>query len=118
MIRLRTSYFASPKVKQIVLDDKEDYLISIARYSPFWFYPVEQMPEIAPDKNNIKLLKSGEMTEEEFTKRYIKKVEPLLDGIEFKHGSVLLCYETPDEFCHRNILAKMLSARGYEIEEL
>ena len=117
-IRLRTSYYASPKVKQIVLDDKEEYLIGVSRYSPFWFYPVECLAQIAPDKEKIKLLKSGEMSEEEFTRLYIEKVEPLLDDIKFRHGSVLLCYEPSDEFCHRHVLAKLLRARGYEIEEL
>ena len=30
---------------------------------------------------------------------------------------VLLCYESPDEFCHRRIVAKWLRIKGYKVEE-
>lgn len=118
MIKLRTSYFASPKVKQIVKDNKIKYLVSIAQFSPYWFPEVEERKDLAPSRDLLKRYKAGNVTIEEYTKEYIDQVNPILDNVNLRNGSVLLCYEKIGEFCHRNILAKLLKEKGYEIEEL
>ncbi len=34
------------------------------------------------------------------------------------YGKILLCYEKPENFCHRHILAEWLRKNGYKCEEL
>ena len=36
---------------------------------------------------------------------------------ERKNGIVLLCYETPEDFCHRHLIADWLNANGYDVVE-
>ena len=73
------------------------------------------LPEFAPKKdfwitwhNNL-----GKLSEEESTRFYVenyyKEVLSKLDPVEMlekiPNGSILLCYEEPDEFCHRHLVA-------------
>lgn len=39
------------------------------------------------------------------------------DGTCYK-GVVLLCYETPEKFCHRHLVADWMNYYGYECKEL
>lgn len=118
MIKIRTSYFTSPKVKDLIANWNVDNLISVSRKPPSNFPLKDKLPELAPTKVMIKLLKSGRITEEAFTELYIEKVEPVLDNIEFEDGAILLCYKPSNEFCHRIILGNSLRERNYEVEEL
>ena len=46
-----------------------------------------------------------------------KVVEEILRLSEGK-DAVLICYEKPDEFCHRHLLAEWLILHGYDCKEL
>jgi len=102
-----TSYFAGYK---------GDRGISIARKTPKWFNGNELM-EFAPSWSLINIKDN----QEEYTRRYHEEVlknitNNLLMGL--KDGDVLLCWESPDKFCHRHIVAEWLIERGIEAKEL
>lgn len=118
MIRLRTSYFASSKVKQIIKDGKIKYLISISQFSPVWFPEVEERKDLAPSRDLLMRYKAGNVTIAQYTKEYKAQIKTTLNTVDLKNGSILLCYEKVGDFCHRHILAELLRERGYEIEEL
>lgn len=42
-----------------------------------------------------------------------KELNDLTDGKPF----ALMCYERPEDFCHRHLVAEWLTKAGYEIEE-
>jgi uncharacterized protein YeaO (DUF488 family) len=110
-----TSYFANyrnfPKNRRP---------ISISRYSPKWFKG-EEAKELAPLPELLSDYKEGLVNDKEYEERYRKEVLSKLDPKEIvkKYAdAVFLCYETPDEFCHRQIVSKWLKESGIESEEL
>ena len=73
---------------------------------------------VVPDADLVYGLKRGEITVEEYEERYYsmlmfrkdfiaEHVPYLLFG---ESDVVLLCYEKPDEWCHRHILARFLNS--------
>lgn len=44
----------------------------------------------------------------------VKELEQMSDGKDV----VLLCYEKPDEFCHRHLVAEWLNGYGYPCTEI
>mgnify|MGYP003293036755 CR=1 FL=1 len=42
-----------------------------------------------------------------------------ISGIENngKSGIAMVCYERPEDFCHRHLVAKWLNENGYEVKE-
>lgn len=81
----------------------------------------------APDKENLWAYKAGEMTEDEYTKRYLEKMRRCyvqyrnewnrLEGFE---KMAITCYCPAGEYCHRHLfkdcLTKYFDAKniGYE----
>lgn len=111
-----TSYFGNIKA----LDTAHIKTISIARWSPRW-YDGATMLEVAPTPNMIHKLDT-----ETYLKRYaeivakldaneiLKKIENIANG----QNVALLCYEKPNEFCHRHLLAAWLNKlTGTNIKE-
>lgn len=101
--------------------------VSIAYLTPSW-YMGETCFELAPSRKLLKGYKAGEITQEEYAKQYkafLKTVnwgeviEKLFQISDKYDGSdlVLCCYEKPDDFCHRHILAEFLTKQGMEVEE-
>lgn len=124
-MNVKTGYFAyTAKYQQMGYT-----CISIARFKPKWFNGLS-LEELSPPYVLIKSLKSGIITEDEFTNAYISMLDKLdIDGVfdkikyfinkEQSKGVVLLCYEKFGDFCHRHILAKYLNTRyNLSIEEL
>lgn len=104
-------------------------LVGISRMTP-WFitrYPFfYQLKEFAPSEDILKLRDDPI----EYTKRYEKEVLAKLDPMKvFEKLSnlarkantdkvILLCYEAPDKFCHRHLVAEWLMKKfGMRIEE-
>ncbi len=94
--------------------------VAISQGVPEWFHGrVNKL--VAPDWDIIMAYKNGQITEEEYTKRYTAQLDRI--GINkiltsFKDGDVLLCYEKSGRFCHRHILAEWLEYYGYFVDEL
>lgn len=110
---IQTSYFGN-------LVNLTSTVIAICGKSPEWFYGKGfEYKKLAPRWAFFKDYKDGIIGPEEYTRLYhelvVGKLDPnvvLRELIELNGGSddiVLVCYETPNEFCHRNLVAKWLS---------
>lgn len=99
--------------------------ISIAGKAPA-FYEGIQYKKLAPSFNLVYSYKSGEITSEEYIPLYYKEVlnrytvleiqsdlNSLLEGKDV----VLLCYETPKDFCHRQVVAEWFRQNGINVME-
>ena len=118
-----TGYYA--QMKKYVKADLVP--VSIAYLTPVW-YTGETCFELAPDRKLLKGYKAGEISQEEYTKQYnafLKTVNwgeaiEKLYTISDKHSCkdlVLCCYEKPDDFCHRHLLAEYLTKHGMNVQE-
>lgn len=116
-MKLYTSYFANAKA----LEKANIMVIGIALYPPRW-YSGPSIREVAPTYSILKMTNS----DEEYTRRYKAEILAKLDIQRFLdqvrqitngRNVALCCYEKPDEFCHRQLLAEHLRAHGIEIEE-
>ena len=94
------------------------YRISISRSAPEQSYDLRLL-DLAPSSQLLQNYKNGITNEEEYTRRYLSSLETLkkrgyLDKFvnyltNHTQDVVLLCYEKPDKFCHRHILANYLN---------
>ena len=48
----------------------------------------------------------------------IVRISGVGGALSLKQDIVLLCYEAPNDFCHRHLVAKWLNENGYNIKEL
>lgn len=89
---------------------KGDKGVAICLFPPLDFKG-EHFLLLAPDRKTFYEKKAGNITEEEYEKRYRENILSKLDPREiyerFKE-SVLLCWEDPGDFCHRRIVAQWL----------
>ena len=122
-----TSYFA--KVKK--LDESGYCPISIAVKSPDWFIG-PSLKQLAPSWSIL-----SEYKETGDTARYIQRFhEEILSKLDpeqiskviwkiahestpliFPKIPVLLCYESPEKFCHRHLVAEWLTNSGIKVKE-
>lgn len=118
-MKIYTSYFAnSKKLQQAGIT-----VIGIALYPPRWFYGIS-LKQVSPTKS---ILFAKDQTEEEYIRRYKSEVLVHQDMHQFlraveavSNGKdvALCCYEKPDDFCHRHILAEWIKEKtGIEIKE-
>ena len=98
--------------------------ISISKTSPKGVEVYEKIPELAPDDITLWRYKNGEIDEMEYTSRYLGQLDwigiknILLKIHHFGDDVVLLCWEAPDKFCHRHILADYINRNSkLEIKE-
>lgn len=118
-MRIYTSYFGnSKKLQQAGIK-----VIGISLYPPRWFNGIS-LKQVAPTKS---ILFANGQTQEEYTRRYrsevlsrqdmqlfLKTVEQASEGQDV----ALCCYEKPEDFCHRHILADWIKEKlGIEISE-
>lgn len=114
-----TSYFA--KWKEPV--DSDFVLMATTYYKPGWFEG-EWFFEVAPDKKLVEMYKKGLISSIQYANDYLKALESKKELILTKikkfnphKNYILLCFESPEKFCHRHILASWLNSNGYECEE-
>ena len=111
-----TSYIANTRY---LSKEYQDKYISIAAFPP----PggkVEQFKKLTPSKHILMEYKQYH-DEEKYIKDYYKEVLSLLDPIEIAKeldGKILLCFETPDKFCHRQLVSKWFNDNGIECYEI
>jgi hypothetical protein len=110
---IKTSYFAK--------SGKDPNAVCIAAFAPSWFSGTHY-PRLSPPWKIVVKYKQGQINEDEYEELYNHLVLSSLNVGRVAReldGAVLLCYEKPDDFCHRHIVARWLSsAIGYEIEEI
>ena len=73
-----------------------------------------------PRRESVLLLKSGSISKLDFCKEYMAQLGKLDPGEIYRDldGTVLLCFEGKDEFCHRHLVAEWLRRNGYDVREL
>lgn len=130
-MRIYTSYFANLKT----LEENGLYAVSICSKVPS-FFEGPNIESVAPSKSILYEYKNSAQTDadrERYKQRYIDEVlciyrfhpEYLINLLSYfsseNNGSdvVLLCYERPEDFCHRHILAEWFNERipNLNIEE-
>lgn len=115
--RIFTSYYASKN-----LDKNKHLLVKVSNSAPNGFQVDTTFKEAIPDWNTtVKPYKDGTIDEMTYTSRYRKQLDAKLFNIILSLDTlikqakekdiVLLCYEKPDSFCHRHILAKWLEEK-------
>lgn len=129
-MELYTSYFA--KVKQL----KEmgfDNLVCVAGYAPKFYYDTDGAkfyPDLAPRrewwrtwhdkfKDDPESAESQAWYERQYQGTVLSKLNPREVLEKLGDKAVMLCYETPDKFCHRHIIAWWLSENtGVDVHEV
>lgn len=80
----------------------------------------EELPEFRPPAWILEGFKNGSITEGEFAHYYKNIVlqgrNPVSWGQRLQ-GKVLLCWEKPEDFCHRTLVSKWLRKAGFEVKE-
>lgn len=114
-----TSYFAN------LCNIPSDIVpISICGKAPDWYSGL-QYKKLAPKWKFFKVYKETG-NEEHYVKHYYKEVldkllasDVVYDLYKKSNGKdiVLLCYEKPNEFCHRHLVAKWLHYYHFSCEE-
>ena len=95
--------------------------ISISRITPKWFKSDIEAKELAPSSKLLKEYKEGIVSEEEYERRYFEETLSKLDPVsiynKYKDG-IFLCYESSEDFCHRQLVSKWLKEKKLKIKEL
>lgn len=118
-----TSYFSN--INRIKKINPEPNLISIARKSPSW-YTGKEYKLFAPSWNILTQYKNSLPIGREklYTERFFNEILAPLDLqiekiiTELGNNPILLCYEKPDQFCHRFLVSEWLNKKGFDCEEL
>ena len=110
---MNTSYYS--------LSADHQNAVSIAGKAPEWFRG-RKYRKLAPKLWFFKKYKEDGDTEF-YTKQYytevLNKLDPQQVYDELGENSILLCWEAPDKFCHRHIVAEWLSKNLHiEVSEL
>lgn len=122
-MKIYTSYVAN--VEKI----KGDYeVICIALWLPrYTKAKMLHYPKLAPSKNLLLRYKNGLCNEADYEKEYLNYLETLnpseiindLKEMTTKEKIALICYEKPNAFCHRHLVAKWLNEKcGMAIQEI
>ena len=124
-----TSYFGNIKKIQNAISDA--MFISIAGKTPEWFTGKKYIP-LMPHydwwnewhikfENDLECQRSKDWYISKYNDTVLKMLNPndvardLKDLAEWK-PTFILCYETPEKFCHRHIVADWLTKTGYSIQ--
>lgn len=102
-------------------------VIGITRFPPkeLQKYGLSNIAFLSPSSSLLSDYKSGQISKEEFTAAYLDYLtrnEPLVSDIvswimQNKKDTVLCCFEKPNEFCHRHILADFITNHYTEVKE-
>jgi hypothetical protein len=96
-------------------------IVSICRSEPTGFqHPDHKIWEFCPSEFLLEGYKRKLVTAHEFRTRYVTDLvcSGNFDaGIkQLKAGDVLCCWEKEGDFCHRQLLAALLTSRNFEVE--
>ena len=115
-----TGYYS--KIKEYA--DSGLTLLSISRTKPEFAKSCIDIPQLFPSNKILWDYKKGKIDEMEYTSKYLDQLNEL--GIDriikmiqiFGDNVVLLCWESPEKFCHRHILADYINKNsGVVVEE-
>ena len=110
---MNTSYFAKSA--------NHPNVVSIAGKAPTWFKGREYK-KLAPKYWFFAKYKEDgdkEFYIEQYYKEVLSQLDPKQVYEELGEDAIILCWEAPNKFCHRNLVAEWLSKElGIEIKEL
>ena len=115
-----TGYYS--KIKEYA--DSGLTLLSISRTKPEFAKSCIDIPQLFPSDKILWDYKKGKIDEMEYTSKYLDQLNEL--GVDriikmiqiFGDNVVLLCWESPEKFCHRHILADYINKNsGVVVEE-
>jgi len=113
---IQTSYFANwrnfPEGKK---------KISISRFTPKWFKEDYNALELAPSADLLRKYKDGLVDDSQYEEIYKKETLDKLDPKEIAKkykNAIFLCYESDNEFCHRQLVANWLIKNNIPVEEV
>lgn len=114
---LKTSYFAN---KRIITDFRGRYA-SIASSSPQW-YTGKKFPYLAPPRELVQAFKGKSISQALYVKEYNSILETLdINFIQYELIQndiiILLCWESPEKFCHRHLVSKWFKKHGIDCAE-
>lgn len=106
MKTIHTSYYRNAAL------DNGQVLVSISRTIPSWIN-AQAYSVLAPSWELLRAYTRHDITEKEYVKIYSKEVLERLDPMtvykDLSDNSVLLCWESPEKFCHRHLVARWLT---------
>ena len=111
--------------------------IGISRWEPKWYTGLNDKT-VSPSKELLSLYKGDNIDENSYTSAYkeelskvdldafVRRINNAVgyteDGLPISESKTnhvaLLCYEKPDDFCHRHILASILTEKGIPCREI
>jgi len=113
-MKVYTSYFGN--LKRLYASGIEP--VGIARYQPKWFNG-RNMKQLSPTSYML----SDRCSREDYLRLYNAILENLnLEQLKSELESIgrdvaLCCYEKPEDFCHRHLLADFLNKHGWDVQE-
>jgi len=116
-MKIFTSYFGNLKN----IDTTKYNPIAICLKPPYWFEG-QNLKAIAPTYHTFILKDEFEYTlsfKEQLKQLEAKEIYSILQSLSDGKDVVLLCYEKPNDFCHRHLVAEWLNAElDLDIKEL
>jgi len=105
-----TSYYFSKQ-----LPEYKDRVVRISVSFPkniLWLKNTRQYLPLCPSWDLVKLYKDKKISEFDYTRLYsiqLSKLNPNEIYQKLGENAILCCWEKPEKFCHRQIVAKWLS---------
>lgn len=89
---------------------KDPNAVSISLGGGPWWYKGAKYPDLAPSPELLREYKSGKIDEKGYTVWYLRllterNLDPYKVVNDMSDGRIMLCYESPNAFCHRHIVA-------------
>ena len=121
-ICIYTSYFGN--ARKILKTFPDACLVSIAGKTPDWLV-CAKYKKLAPHYSWWKEWHDKNLSEQWYIDKYYETVLNVLNPITVKQelqtigkDVILLCFETPEKFCHRHLVAKWLNEKtGLAVQE-
>jgi hypothetical protein len=112
---MKTSYFGNKTASS------DPGAVSIARWSPKWWGDKRRYLSLAPSPSLLGRSKAGlpwQSYIEEYKREVLGKLDPEKVYEDLK-DSIILCWEKPEENCHRHLVAEWIEkALGVKVIEL
>lgn len=114
-----TGYYS--KIKEYA--DSGLTLLSISRTKPEFAKSCIDIPQLFPSDKILWDYKKGKIDDMEYTSKYLDQlnelgVDKIIKMIQiFGDNVVLLCWESPEKFCHRHILADYINKNSCVVVE-
>lgn len=94
--------------------------VAISIRPPHW-YKGKSYLALAPTWDIVLGVKNKTITQDEYTEAYNKilsKLNPQAVANELGDGAIMLCYESPNDFCHRHLVSEWMRKAGIDVREL